>query len=46
MIERIENTLKVMGLSGQKYISPRNIDLVAIRSNCTTYDVVKYLISL
>lgn len=46
MVERIKETLKTMGLEGEKYISPRSIDLVALRSNATTYDVVKYLISL
>lgn len=46
MIDRIKNTLATMGLDGIKYISPRTIDLVALKSNCTQYDVVKYLISL
>ena len=46
MIDRIKETLQKMGLEGEKYISPRAIDLVALRSNTTSYDVVKYLISL
>lgn len=46
MIDRIKSTLKEMGLENQKYITPRAIDLVALRSDCTQYDVVKYLISL
>ena len=46
MIERIKETLHRMGLDGIKYISPRQIDLVALRSGCTQYDVVSYLISL
>ena len=46
MVERIKETLKIMGLEGQKYITPRVIDLVALKSNTTQYEVVRYLISL
>lgn len=46
MFDRIKETLKAMGLEGEKYITPRNIDLVALRSNTTQYEVVRYLISL
>lgn len=46
MFDRIKETLKQMGLEGEKYISPRTIDLVALRSNTTQYEVVRYLISL
>lgn len=46
MVERIRETLKTMGLEGQKYITPRAIDLVALKSNTTQYEVVKYLIKL
>ena len=46
MFDRIIATLKEMGLEGQKYIAPRAIDLVALRSNTTQYEVVKYLMTL
>ena len=46
MVERIRETLKIMGLEGVKYITPRSIDLVALRSNTTQYEVVRYLMSL
>lgn len=46
MFDRIKETLKDMGLEGVKYITPRSIDLVALRSNTTQYEVVRYLMSL
>ena len=46
MVERIRETLKTMGLEGQKYITPRAIDLVALKSDSTQYEVVKYLMTL
>ena len=46
MVERIRETLRTMGLEGKKYITPRAIDLVALKSDSTQYEVVKYLMTL